>query len=89
MTTVPIWQHIVVTLALLCSNAVTFKLFERRVRDLQAALVAKNVLLGVDRKTSATIVAGGTMVLTVKDYVGRIRLWSKSHANIRLEFEDA
>lgn len=49
MTSVPIWQHVIVVLALLIANAATFKICMHRIEELQAALVAKKVLLGETR----------------------------------------
>lgn len=84
----PIYWPLVV-LAMLGSHALTFKLMLRRIRDLEAGLVAKEVLLSGRVDDTATICPGGTMVLTVKNYVGRIRLYSKHYAQLRLQFEDA
>jgi hypothetical protein len=44
--TVSIWQHVIVVIGLLTSNAVTFFVCKRRVEELKAALLAKRVLLG-------------------------------------------
>jgi hypothetical protein len=89
MSTVPLWQHVLVILALLIAHTLTFHIFKRRVEELQAALVAKEVLLGEDRKSTASIVPGGTMVLTIKDHVGRMRIWSRYQAALQISFEDA
>jgi Flp pilus assembly secretin CpaC len=43
--TVALWQHILVVLALLASNATTFIICKRRIETLRAALLAKKVLL--------------------------------------------
>lgn len=54
---VSIWQHVLVVLTLLGTNAATFFIAKRRIEGLQMALVAKKVLLnekvvtGTERRT--------------------------------------
>jgi hypothetical protein len=43
---VPLYVHVPVVLAMLGAHAWTFRTLQQRVRDLQAALLAKKVLLG-------------------------------------------
>lgn len=86
---IPLWQHLLTVLALFGSNALLFFISKRKIEGLQAALVTRDVLLGEDRESTATIMPGGTMVLTVKAHIGRIRIWSKYHAALQIKFEDA
>jgi hypothetical protein len=86
---VPIYVYVPVVLTMLGTHLFTVWYAMRQIRALQAGLVARDVLVNRPVHDTAAICANGVMVLTIKDYVGRIRIWSRYHAQLRLEFEDA
>lgn len=68
---IQLWQHILVVLALLTSNAVTFFVCKRRIEVLQGALVARRVLLGdVPEARSAKYVIELDGTLSLRDGKG-------------------
>lgn len=61
----------------------------KQIEKLRGALEVREMLCERPVHDAAAICANGVMVLTIKDYVGRIRIWSRYEARLRLEFEDA
>lgn len=86
--TVPLWLHILVIGCLLGTLMFTTFAMRQRIRGLEDALHMRAVLLGEDRRHTASIMPGGTMVLTVKSHVERIRIWSRYEAKLQIVFED-
>lgn len=85
---VPIWQHVLVVLALLVTNATTFTICKRRVEELKAGLLAKDVLLGVDDSLAwAWIPPNRAMVLTTERPVRRIKITSLHGTRLKVETE--
>jgi hypothetical protein len=51
-TSVPVWQHVLVVLVMLGLHMWSARLSMKRIRDLEYALVARDVLLGKERPLS-------------------------------------
>lgn len=62
---IPIWQHVLVVIAMLIAHGLTVRWGLRRIRGLQAALVAKQVLLAGVRLQAGvhTLTEGHTFTL--------------------------
>lgn len=86
---IPVYIYVPVVLTMLALHLSTVWYAMRKIRALQAGLVARDVLVNRPVHDTAAICANGVMVLTIKEYVGRIRIWSRYEARLRLEFEDA
>jgi hypothetical protein len=74
-------------LFLLTAHGLTFWIYERRVRELQDALTMRETLLDDDGPSTAHIAPGGSMVITMDQCYKRVRIWSKTFAQLRITFE--
>jgi hypothetical protein len=82
-------QHSLIVAALLASHLLTAWFAVRRVRELQNALNVRDILVGANRKATAHIAPGGTMVLSLSERYERIHIWSRDHAHLQERFDEA
>jgi hypothetical protein len=88
-SSVPIYYHVPVVLGLLGLHGGTVRWAVKRIRALEMALQMREILLGDELESrGATIVAGGTYVITpMMKNIQRIRIWSKHATEMKVTIE--